>query len=188
MSAILDEPEVRRQVFPVSVEFYHQAGALGMLGEDVELLDGIIVKKMAKSPLHTLLVAGLEELLRRMLPAGTTLRKEEPLTLAASVPEPDLAVVSGGRRDFAAGHPATALLVVEVAVTTEERDRRKAAIYAEAGVPEYWLVEPESRRLTVFRQPQGGAYAEAREYRPEETAASSVVPGFAISLTELLKP
>ncbi|HMO65249.1 MAG TPA: Uma2 family endonuclease, partial [Verrucomicrobiota bacterium] len=154
MSSILDDPAVRRQVFPVSVEFYHQAAALGMLGEDVELLDGIIVKKMAKSPLHTLLVALLEALLRPCLPPHTSLRKEEPLTLADSAPEPDLAVVTGEFRDFAEAHPATALLVIEVAVTTEERDRRKAAIYARAGVAEYWLIEPDQRRLTVFRLPQ----------------------------------
>lgn len=187
MSAILDDPAVRRQVYPVSVEFYHQAGALGMLGEDVELLDGIIVKKMAKSPLHEGLVRRLIRLLQGLLPAGCFVVKEGPLTCARSEPEPDVAVIQGDEDDLRA-HPNTALLIIEVAITTEERDRRKAAIYAEAGVQEYWLVEPESRRLTVFRQPQGAAYTETREYPPDEAATSAVIPGFSFSLAELLKP
>lgn len=186
MSAILDEPEVRRQVFPVSVEFYHQVGALGMLGEDVELLDGIIVKKMAKSPLHEGLVRRLLRLLQGLLPAGCFVVKEGPITCARSEPEPDVAVIQGEEDDLQA-HPTTALLVIEVAITTEERDRQKSAIYASAGIREYWLIEPESRRLTVFRQPRGEAYADKREYAPEETAASTVVPGFAVSLAGLLK-
>jgi Uma2 family endonuclease len=186
-SAILEDPAVRRQVFPVSVEFYHQAGALGMLGEDVELLDGIIVKKMPKSPLHEGIVRRLVRLLQSLAPAGCYVVKDGPITCARSEPEPDVAVIRGDEDDLRT-HPTTALLVIEVAVTTEERDRRKAAIYAEAGVQEYWLVEPEGRRLTVFRQPQGAAYAEAREHAPEETASSAVVPGFSCSLAELLKP
>lgn len=187
MSAILDDPAVRRQVFPVPVEFYHQAGALGMLGEDVELLDGIIVKKMPKSPLHEGLVRRLLRLLRSVVPDGCHVAKESPITCARSEPEPDLAVILGDEDDLRA-HPTTALLVIEVAVTTEEKDRRKAAIYAEAGVQEYWLIEPESRRLTVFSRPEGEAHAEAREFAPEATAASRVVPGFACSLTGLLTP
>jgi Uma2 family endonuclease len=188
MSATLEEPAVRRQAYPVSVEHYHQAGALGMLGEDVELLDGVIVKKMPKTPLHTLWVAVLEALLRRQLPPRTVLRKKEPLTFGTSEPEPDFAVVTGGLHDFAARHPVTALLVIEVAITTEERDRQKATLYAGAGVAEYWLIEPDRRRLTVFRRPQDGAYDEAREHGPDETAASAVVPGFALTLATLLKP
>lgn len=187
MSAILEIPAVRRQVFPVPVEFYHQAGALGMLGEDVELLEGVIVKKMPKSPLHEGLVRRLIRLLQGLLPPGCFVVKEGPLACGDSEPEPDVAVIEGDEGDLDA-HPATARLVVEVALATEERDRRKAAIYARAGVAEYWLIEPDQRRITVFRRPQEGAYAEAREHAPEEAAASEVIPGFQVSLAGLLKP
>jgi hypothetical protein len=49
---VLDTPEERQAVYPVSVDFYHEAGRLGMITEDVELLDGVIFKKMPKCPLH----------------------------------------------------------------------------------------------------------------------------------------
>jgi hypothetical protein len=46
MSSVLDSPEVRAAVFPVSIEAYHQAAQLGLIDEEVELLDGIILKKV----------------------------------------------------------------------------------------------------------------------------------------------
>ena len=50
--------------------------------------------------------------------------------------------MSGHPDDFRTAHPSTALLAVEVPVSTEDADREKIAIYAEAGVTEFWLVLP----------------------------------------------
>ncbi|HRJ11223.1 MAG TPA: hypothetical protein PK490_13980 [Prosthecobacter sp.] len=52
MITVLESPEARQTVHPLSVEFYHEAGRLGLIGEDVELLEGVLFKKMPKSPLH----------------------------------------------------------------------------------------------------------------------------------------
>jgi hypothetical protein len=54
MTALLDLPAVRQQVHLMSVDEYHRAGETGVLSEDVELLRGIVVTKMPKSPLHEL--------------------------------------------------------------------------------------------------------------------------------------
>jgi hypothetical protein len=43
-------------VYPVIVGFHHEASRLGMIGEDVELLEGVIFRKVAKSPLHEWLI------------------------------------------------------------------------------------------------------------------------------------
>jgi len=60
-----------------------------------------------------------------------------------SVPQPDVAVLAGDEKDLVRRHPSTALLVVEVAVTTVAQDRlTKARIYAAAGVSNYWIVSP----------------------------------------------
>jgi Uma2 family endonuclease len=49
--------------------------------------------------------------------------------------------VAGSHHDYAAAHPRTALLVVEVADSSLLQDRlTKAPLYAAAGIPEYWLV------------------------------------------------
>lgn len=186
MSAILDEPAVRRAVWPVSVEFYHELGRLGVLDRRVELLDGIIVTKMSKSPLHASVVRRLAKLIGATLGPGEELLREDPLTLETSEPEPDLAVVLGQESDFQTRHPSSAQLVVEVAVTSVEIDRRKAAIYGRAAVPEYWLVEPESRRITVFRNPTPLGYDSEQLLEAGDTLTSQVIPGLSFRVGDLL--
>lgn len=158
-----------------------------MLKQDVELLEGYLIQKMPKSPLHTFICQWLIEAFRKCLPAGLLVRQEQPLSTLDSEPEPDLAVVRGTLADFRAHHPATAELVIEVAISTEEIDRLKAVIYAQAGVREYWMVEPLSRRITVFSSPAGGTYGERREFTGAQTVASGVLPAFTVHLPDLFR-
>ena len=74
----------------------------------------------------------------------------------------------------------------EVAVNTEETDLRKAAIYAEAGVKEYWVVEPRNKRITVFRTPQGRAYGQSTVFEGAQTVVCAALPGFEVSLPGLV--
>src|SRR6266436_5417803 len=132
MTALLDLPAVRQQMHLMSVEEYHRAGETGVLSEDVELLRGIVVTKMPKSPLHELVVGKIMELLLAQVPREFKVRREGPLTLRGSEPEPDISVAKGKWDDWAQAHPSTAHLVVEVAVTSQAIDESKAGIYAEA--------------------------------------------------------
>lgn len=159
MSSILENPGVSASALRLDVEQYHKLCASGIVPERTELLSGIVVEKMGKSPLHTWTVQFLSDWLRSKLADGQTLRVEQPLTLAGSEPEPDLAVVSGARDDFRSQHPTTASLVVEVAISTVELDRAKAAIYASAGISEYWLIMPEAREAVVYRDIRNGEYS-----------------------------
>ena len=188
MTSFLDDPKVRAAVFPLSVEFYHQAGELGLLGEDIELLEGNLVKKMAKSPLHTWLVQFLHSLLLRSLGPGLSVRMEQPLTLDRSEPEPDLAVVRGGPGDFRHAHPTTAELVIEVAISTVEVDRQKAAIYAAAGIEEYWIVIPAADCVEIHRGLVDGTYAQRLTLTSPARLESSVLSGFAVELGALFQP
>jgi Uma2 family endonuclease len=158
MIDILESPGVRRRVAPISVESYHVLRDLGLVDVKTELVNGIIVEKMTKSPRHTLILHRLHDALAQGLPSGCLLRKEDPLTLAASEPEPDLAIVRGSIEDYAEQHPTTAELVVEVAVSSLELDRAKAADYAGAGIPTYWLVIPAERAIVVYTEPRAGGY------------------------------
>lgn len=187
MASILDEPAIRNAPPPISVEFFHRAGALGLLGEDVELLEGTLVTKISKSPLHESIVWMLFELLERSLPPGRCLLKEAPLTFSQSEPEPDLAVVLGARRDFRTAHPSTAEWVIEVAVSTLEVDRRKAPIYAAAGVKEYWIVVPEQKCIEVYRGALPGGFAERSVHVAPCRLESTSIAGFAVDLAELFR-
>jgi Uma2 family endonuclease len=130
-----------------------------------ELLRGVIVEKIRKSPLHTKITARLWKALTNALGDNYWVRKEEPLTLADSEPEPDLAVVQGQEADYAA-HPTTALLVIEVAVTSLADDRELVQIYAEAGVAEFWIVNAPGRVIEVYRQSQDGHYLHRKSEPP----------------------
>ena len=156
MLSILELPTVRQRVARTSVATYHAMSELGLVAERTELLRGAIVEKTTKSPLHVTVVSRLFGLVVQALRPGQAARKEDPLTLADSEPEPDIAVVVGAPDDFRKEHPRAALLVIEVAVRTEETDREKASIYAEAGVGEYWLVLAEKGTIEIFTRPAAG--------------------------------
>jgi Uma2 family endonuclease len=103
------------------------------------------------------------------------IRPQLPLTLADSEPEPDLAVVPTREEDAARRHPSSALLVIEISDSSVRHDLKvKARIYAKAGIPEYWVVDVQQRRIVVLRDPETAAGA----YRTELTVSgdSSVTP------------
>ena len=187
MLAILEKPEILRHALPLSVAAYERIAELGLVQEKTELVRGVIFEKMSKSPLHSGLIQLLIELLRPHLPDACSLRIEQPLRLSDSCPEPDLAVVSGSARDFLRAHPATARLIIEIAVSSEALDREKAPLYAEAGVEEYWIVLPESGIIECFTQPEAGIYRHQQRIGPGAVAVSTSLPGLAVDLSDLLK-
>src|SRR5687768_15088951 len=150
MSPILEIPEVRQRVSPLSVEDYHRLGEFNENGRRTELIRGILIEKMSKSPLHAAIAKRLYDLIARILPQGFVVRREDPITLADSEPEPDIAVVCGNEADFFQAHPITAELVIEVAVSSPLLDRENASLYAEAGVKEYWIVLGAQRKVEVY--------------------------------------
>ena len=87
--------------------------------------------------------------------------------------------------DFRATHPSTALLVAEVAVSSEEVDREKIAIYAEAGVAEFWLVLPLASTIEIYARPQGSNYRERRTSKAGEMLESTAVPNLRVEIAAL---
>jgi len=176
MAAILEIPEVRQRVSPLSVEEYHRLDEFNENGRRTELIRGIVIEKMSKSPLHSIVGSRLYRLLLAQLSQGYSVWKEEPLTLADSEPEPDISVTRGSERDFVAAHPTTAELVVEVAVSSATLDRENASLYAEAGVKEYWIILAAERRVEVYRLPREGLYQEKRQFGPDDAIECGAVP------------
>lgn len=184
MVAILEMPAIRRQVSPFSVATYERMGE-EVFGRRTELIRGAILEKMSISPLHAVLVTKLRRLILACLGVGFYCREEKPLKMKDSMPEPDIAVVSGREEDHFSTHPTTALLVIEVAVTSLELDREKANLYAEAAVPEYWIVLGETRTVEVYLAPEQGRYTRQRQYHRLETIQSAAFPALAVELAAL---
>ena len=185
MTAILELPEVRQRVSPLSVGEYHQLGEFNENGKRTELIRGIVIEKMSKSPRHSSLSTRLYKRILLALPDGYTARKEEPLTFVDSEPEPDISVLLGSDADFAAGHPTSAELVVKIAVSSAVLDREIASLYAESGVKEYWIVLGGERRVEVYRQPKNGAYTDKTIMGAGEKLVCASVPAVSIALDEL---
>jgi Uma2 family endonuclease len=78
-------------------------------------------------------------------------------------------------------------LVVEI-VSPDDPDRDtkiKRVDYAEAGIPEYWIIAPEDEAITVLRL-EGDAYTEHGIFHRDETATSALLNGFALPVDAVL--
>ena len=177
-----------------TVERYERLGELGVLvGEDhVELLEGIIVNKAMSDPGHAAPVDELTEFFSAVSANRWRVRCQQPVCLPnqESVPEPDVALVRRNPGGYRAHHPGPAdiFLLVEVANTSVAVDRgRKLALYARAGVTEYWIVNVPEGSVEVYRDPQpaAGAYTHAETVRSGAALAPAAFPDAALPVADL---
>ena len=184
MVDILENPEIRQLVKKLTVREYEQ---LGESMDDVraELIRGVLIENMPPSPRHSFLIEQFVAAIREVVGPAAYCRQEQPLKLRDSMPQPDLAVVAGQAEDYLDAHPSNALLVVEIAVTSIELDHEKAALYAEAGIMEYWIVIANDKTVEVYTAAEAGAYAQQRVYTRDEILVSSALPGLRIELSAL---
>ena len=102
-------------------------------------------------------------------------------------PEPDIEIILNERRDIVGvsrveGAPD---IVVEILSTDRSRDLvRKRQIYAEAGVTEYWPIDPRNDTVTQLEL-QGSAYVERAVLGPSDVLTTPLLPELAVPLSEI---
>jgi Uma2 family endonuclease len=171
-----------------TVEEYERLAEIGILCEDdsVELLEGLIVKKMTKYPLHDATIDILTRLFGRLLPDGWFLRIQNVLRTPDSEPEPDVVITRGLPQDYRRRHPTAqdVALVIEVAESSLERDWKKCRLYARAGVGQYWIVDLNANRLEIFTQPDStaGKFARHESLSPPASASFPLSSGESVTL------
>jgi Uma2 family endonuclease len=149
-----------------TVDRYHLAIDSGVfVDQSVELLGGELIEMASEGITHAGVSSNAADYLRSMLGDRAKIREAKPITLSnQSEPEPDIAVVQPLGEVYATEHhpyPTDIFWVIEYSFTSLDRDLGlKRQIYAEAGIPEYWVVNlnPAMRELTVFRDPVDGDY------------------------------
>jgi len=165
-------------LYRYSSDAYHRIIEAGGFdhGARVELIDGLLVEMSPKSREHELAVERLADWLADRDRSRYRLRIAAPLSLAdGTEPEPDVAVVAAGAAD--PYHPATAELVIEVAVSSLHRDLIvKASKYADAGVPLYLVVDLAGRRVIEHADPRDGAYRSVRDVEALDARIPGVAP------------
>lgn len=180
----IDPSEVAR----ITREQYDAIIASGALEDaKVELLEGVIVEMSPQGLEHAAAIETLAQLLRSALGDRARIREGKPFAAGAeSEPEPDIAVLAPG--DPFGALPSQAYLIVEIADTSLRKDRgTKAATYAKAGVPEYWIVNLRDRVIEVHLDPQGDRYTRTALVRPGDHIAPSAFPDARLDVSRFVR-
>jgi Uma2 family endonuclease len=174
-----------------SVARYEQMIDSGILTENdpVELIRGEIVEKMPIGDEHVACVNRSNRMFIRRLGDRAVVSVQNPVRLADSEPEPDVALLALRDDDYASGKPRSAdvFLVVEIADTTLDYDRDiKLPLYAENSLVEYWIVNLLDRCLEVYRHPQpNGTYRDTQTLRAGDQVAVQAVPGPTFAIADM---
>jgi Uma2 family endonuclease len=172
------------------VSDYHEMARAGILTEDdrVELLEGVIVAMRPIGSRHAYCVFHLTELFNTLGAGPVNVWSQNPILLGDdSEPQPDIAILQ--RRPSARELPKATdvLLVIEVADSSAGYDRStKGRLYADAGIPEYWIVDLTADRVVVFREPRSGGYGMVRSARRGESVAPVNIPDIALSVDDIV--
>jgi len=161
-------------------------------GQRVELIEGEIIEMAPIGDAHAAVAEPLVDLLKAAFGQGFTVRNQAPIALGSSrkpsEPQPDIAVAAGSWRDYVSRKPRVVeiRLVVEIADSSLKNDRKtKAALYAAAGVAEYWIVNLIDKQLEVHREPTAGVYSSIDYYRPGEFVTPLNATG-SVSITDFI--
>jgi Uma2 family endonuclease len=179
--------EVREELRPISRAEYAKMAELGLFeGERVELLYGAIVTMSPTGAPHDGVIQRLTRLLILKLDPRAAIRVQSSFIASeSSQPQPDLAVCAP--HDYLDEHPAEAWLVIEVADSSRRRDRGlKTRLYAEVGIPEYWVVDLQSRLIEVYTDIIGGKYSRVTPYRKGAEIALVHFPDVSLAVNEVL--
>lgn len=166
---------------------------VGLLAPDarVELIEGEIIDMAPSGPAHAGILTRLCRMLFLASQGRAIVRQQLPLHLDDfSEPEPDFALVKCRPDDYIGSHPVPAdvLLVIEVSQSSLRFDRkRKLALYARCGIPEYWIVDVVKPVLHTFHTPQGDRYLHASSRPRPGVVALTGLPDSKLDLTGLFE-
>jgi len=172
---------LRRTEFEVLVD-------AGVFDEErLELLAGHLVTMSAQTAEHAQLTARLNELFVKGVPDDYIVRPQLPFALSHdSEPAPDLAICP--RTAFHDGHPAAAVLIVEIATASLPLDRGlKLRLYAGEDIPEYWIVDAKTLAIEVHRDPRRGRYDTVTRHDRRARIEPLAFPGLVVCLNDLIR-
>lgn len=192
MTATAISPDVVNKLIADQIswtsEQYQQMITAGILTEDdrVELLFGKITEMSPIGRFHAACVRKLNDLVYQQLFGKYSFSFENPIVLTDdSEPEPDFALLMFREDHYAAGHPKTedVLLVIEVSDHTLIKDRTvKSAVYANAGITEYWIINLIERQIEVYTEPSStvAEYKTSVIYQEQDKIEHEILGEFSV--------
>lgn len=184
-------PAITKRRFSIK-EYYLMADA-GILSprDRVELIDGEIVQMAPIGSYHAACVNTLNRLFMEMLGRRVVVSVQNPVRLSErSEPEPDIALLRPRADAYQESHPGPddVMLIVEVSHSTVEYDRDvKTPLYAEAGIPELWLVNLDEDYIDGLSDPDGSIYRTTRRYARGDRIAPALLPDALLDVSQILR-
>lgn len=179
------EPDTYR---PLKRSEYQRLVEFGTFEDErVELLYGMVVQMAPHGPAHDSAIEELTDVFVRALAGRARVRVQSAFAASdGSQPEPDLAVVPKG--DHRRAHPSEAWLIVEVSHSSLRKDRGiKARLYAESGVPEYWVVNVADRLIEVHSDIVGDTYTRVTPYREGDVITLQRFPDVSVRVADIIR-
>ena len=148
----------------LTVSEYHKMAEAGILTEDdrVELIHGEIIKMSPIGSWHSSHVKRINKLLNKFLGDRAIVSVQDPVAINDySEPEPDIAILRYRADFYEENHPRPkdVFLIIEVADSSIDYDQdTKLKLYANAGIPEFWIVNLEDEQIEIYKTPAQDTY------------------------------
>ena len=168
---------------------YRQMVDVGIIKPDdrVELIRGEIIEMSPPGSRHIAIVNNLNRLLVVALTDRAIVSVQNPVVVADdSEPQPDLAVLRG--RSYMEAEPVRedVLLLIEVAETSLRYDRStKLRLYAETGIPEYWVVDCAAKAVEVHRAAAADGYRQVARVDLDGTVSPAAFPDVSLAVRQI---
>lgn len=182
------ESHVSRHQRLLTVREYLKMAEQGLFaGERVELIRGRVVRMAPMGVEHAGTIQKMTMLLVRLFGEYGDVRAQLPMLVSDdTMPEPDFAIVDADAPDAIEALGNT-WIAIEVSDSSLKYDREvKSRLYAEARVPEFWIIDLRHRRVEVFTGLRGHRYTKHKTLGADDVFAPSRFPGVQVNVAELL--
>lgn len=189
LASMVDIEQFRgERIRPLHSDEYERLIAEGAFeDEHLELLQGVLVGMTPPGDAHIGITA---RVLKRLILATQHLSVEvlcqSPVRMGdTSIPQPDIAVVP---QQIGFTRPVGGMLIIEVSDSSLRMDRGvKKEIYANAKVPEYWLVDVQAEHVEVYTEPRARKYRQLDVVGRDGVLKPLTLPGVTIVVDELFR-
>jgi len=171
---------------------FERMGATGILHEDdrVELIEGELIAMCAMGSRHVSSVNDLNTLLIERLGRQVVVSIQNALQVNEfTAPQPDVTVLRPRADRYAESlaTPADVLLLIEVADSSLAQDRQvKLPLYAQAGIPEVWIVNLAAKTVEQYTEPANGTYKTLRTAEHGDTVTPTLLPALTLQVADMI--
>lgn len=174
-----------------SVDEYYKMIEIGILKdyEKAEIIEGELIQKMPIRDRHASVVNRLNRIFVKNVSNEILVSVQNPLRISDyNEPEPDFVLADLTKfENDRHPHPEETLIVVEVSDMTLKYDRdTKLSLYAEAEIPEVWIINLKNDIIEIHRKPSNGIYQITQIFKKGEIAKSEILTDLEIEVDKIL--